>query len=70
MEFQNMTRIIFISALVLSAFVSQSQSYNPYVNQGIVSPAPMLPYEFNGVGTLSFNVGNSGSTPMALVVGD
>ena len=47
-----------------------SNSWNPYVNQGMVSPAPLLPVEFNGTGVLSFNVGNTGSTPLHLQEGE
>jgi len=39
-------------------------SYNPYVNQGTISPSPLLPVEVNGTGLVSFNVGNTGSDPL------
>jgi hypothetical protein len=42
-------------------------SYNPYLIQGIVSPAPMLPAEFNGEGNLIFDVGNTGSSEIVWV---
>ncbi|MBP8261638.1 MAG: hypothetical protein KA118_18465 [Verrucomicrobia bacterium] len=51
-----------------SAGAQEQHSWNPYVNQGIVSPAPLLPVEFNGTGVLSFNVGNTGSDPLPLVL--
>ena len=35
---------------------------NPALSQGIVSPAPMLPAEFNGTGQVSMNFANTGST--------
>jgi large repetitive protein len=57
--------VIGFIALLITGSVS-GQSWNPYVNQGIVSPAPLLPAEFNGTGVLSFNVGNSGSTVLPL----
>jgi hypothetical protein len=61
-------RKIFVSCYLVFASLSvPAQSYNPYVNQGKVTPAPMLPVEFNGEGILSFNVGNSGSNPLPLV---
>jgi hypothetical protein len=46
-----------------------NESYNPYFKQGIVSPAPLLPVEFNGTGTLALDVGNTGSTELCLVDG-
>jgi hypothetical protein len=42
-------------------------SRNPYLIQGFVSPAPMLPAEFNGTGSLIFDVGNTGSDPIIWV---
>jgi uncharacterized repeat protein (TIGR01451 family) len=42
-------------------------SWNPYLIQGFVSPAPMLPAEFNGTGTLTFDVGNTGSSDIVWV---
>jgi uncharacterized repeat protein (TIGR01451 family) len=49
---------------------AQNQSWNPYLNQGTISPAPLLPVEFNGMGVGTFNVGNTGSSILPLVVGD
>lgn len=63
-----MKRIIIASCLVLAAIFANAQSWNPYVNQAITDPAPLLPWEFGGTGVLSFNVGNSGSDPLPLVV--
>ncbi|YCM42163.1 GEVED domain-containing protein [Verrucomicrobiaceae bacterium 227] len=40
---------------------------NPYLIQGFVDPAPMLPAEFNGTGQLIFDVGNTGSDPIVWV---
>ncbi len=62
-----MKRIIIACCLVLVAMFANAQSWNPYVNQAITSPAPLLPWEFGGTGVLSFNVGNSGSDPLTLV---
>ncbi|MBE0639512.1 MAG: DUF11 domain-containing protein, partial [Bacteroidales bacterium] len=62
-----MRRGLFTIIIFISALISNAQSWNPYVNQGIVAPAPLLPAEFNGTGTLSFNVGNTGITPLHLV---
>jgi len=39
-------------------------NYNPFVAQGIISPAPLLPAENNGTGIASFKVGNTGSDPL------
>jgi uncharacterized repeat protein (TIGR01451 family) len=49
---------------------AQNQSWNPYVVQGIISPAPLLPVEFNGMGVGTFNVGNTGGSILPLVVDD
>ncbi len=38
--------------------------YNPYVNQGTISPSPLYPVEANGTGTIAFNFGNTGSDPL------
>jgi len=56
------TFVIYLLALI--SLYSGAQSWNPYVNQGIISPAAMLPKEFNGTGVASFNVGNTGSSPL------
>jgi hypothetical protein len=64
------------SLLVISFLVTAQNpnpnfnSWNPYVNQGMVIPAPLLPVELNGTGVLSFNVGNTGSTPLHLQQGE
>ena len=58
-----------LAFLILPGAVSAQQSnppppggsWNPYLVQGFVSPAPMLPAEFNGTGSLIFDVGNTGS---------
>ena len=68
--------LVLCSLLVLSLLIKAQNpnpyfnSWNPFVNQGIVSPAPLLPVEFNGSGVLSFNVGNTGSTPLHLQAGE
>jgi hypothetical protein len=51
------------------AVFAQSASYNPYLIQGTASPAPMTPAEFHGTGTLTFDVGNTGSSDIILVTG-
>jgi uncharacterized repeat protein (TIGR01451 family) len=50
--------------MIFSGVLLYAQSYNPYVNQGIVTPSPLLPLQFNGTGVCSFNVGNTGSDAM------
>ena len=55
-----MKKLIVLTLFVVSAFGAFAQSWNPFVNQGIVSPAPLLPVEFDGTGELSFKVGNTG----------
>jgi hypothetical protein len=52
---------------VFWAAVMNAQTYNPFVDQGDINPKPLLPWEFNGTGTISFRVGNSGSSPLVLV---
>ena len=61
-----MKKVVFICCMVLSAMLVKAQSWNPYVKQAIVSPAPLLPLEFNGTGVLSFDVGNTGGDPLPL----
>ena len=48
--------------LLWGAGFSGAQSWNPYVSQGIISP--LLPEEFRVPGVATFNVGNSGSSPL------
>ncbi len=64
-----MSRVLLTYLIVFSAWISfgQTNSWNPFVNQGIVSPDPLLPAEFGGTGVLSFNVGNTGSSTLTLV---
>jgi hypothetical protein len=44
-----------------------SGSYNPYLIQGTLTPAPLPPTEFGGGGTLLFDVGNTGSSDLPAV---
>ena len=55
-----------ILACLMVSFISflGAQSWNPYVSQGIISPAPLLPMQVNGAGLISFNVGNTGSSEL------
>ncbi len=63
-----MNRIISFIVLITSFLSLYSQnpdgSYNPYVNQGTISPSPLLPVQVNGTGEVSFNLGNTGSDPL------
>lgn len=61
-----MKKFILILTLILP-LLGLTQNYNPFVAQGIVSPAPLLPVEVGGTGQVSWIVGNSGSDPLALV---
>ena len=40
---------------------------NPYLIEGVVEPAPLLPLEFNGTGNVRFDVGNTGSDDIVWV---
>ena len=62
-----MRRLMFACLLAFASPLAWAGSWNPFVLQGIVSPAPLLPVEFNGTGVLSFNVGNTGSDALPLV---
>ena len=62
-----MKKAIIAINLVLATIMASAQSWNPYVSQAIVTPAPLLPQEFGGTGELSVNVGNTGSSPLTLV---
>jgi len=63
-----MKTISFIIAAAFSFIVVRAQdpggSYNPFVAQGTISPAPLLPLENNGAGVITFKVGNTGSDPL------
>jgi hypothetical protein len=58
-----LTIIMVFSTLFLMA------AGNPYAAQGIVSPAPLLPWQLNGTGIVSFNVGNTSTEALPLVAG-
>lgn len=58
-----MKKVIIVCSIVFLAVFTYAQSWNPYVNQGIVSSV-MLPSEFGGTGEVSFNIGNTGSDPL------
>jgi len=60
-------RLRFVVILLLgcsSVFLAAQNpngNYNPYVNEGVISPSPLWPLEADGKGTISFNIGNTGS---------
>ena len=60
----DMKKFIFACFMLVALSSLNAQSYNPYSNQGVISPSPLLPLEFNGNGVVSFNIGNSGSNPI------
>jgi hypothetical protein len=59
-----MKKILFACTIIFSALMSAAQSWNPYVAQGIISPAPLLTVQLKGTGVASFNIGNTGSSPL------
>ena len=59
-----MKNVILACILVIATTFAGAQSWNLYVNQGKMDPAPLLPLEFNGEGEVSFNIGNTGSDPL------
>ncbi|MEZ5047451.1 MAG: Ig-like domain-containing protein [Chitinophagaceae bacterium] len=63
-----MKKIIVLITALLLPFLEHAQSLNPFVAQGIVTPAPLYDVASNGQGTLSFIVGNSGDNTMPYVV--
>ncbi|MEN8251551.1 MAG: GEVED domain-containing protein, partial [Bacteroidota bacterium] len=62
-----MKKALLLFSLIFVSLFASAQSYNPYVSQGIISPSPLLPAEFNGTGLVSFNIGNTGSNTLPLV---
>ncbi|MFA6058903.1 MAG: T9SS type A sorting domain-containing protein [Taibaiella sp.] len=54
------------SLLLTGSVLSFGQTYNPYVNLSSVNPAPLQPAEENGTGTLTFHIGNSGTSDLYL----
>ena len=62
------TAIILLLGLTPILLVAQNPNgnYNPYLDGGTISPAPLLPSEYGGKGMLSFNIGNKGTDPLKL----
>jgi hypothetical protein len=59
-----MKKTVLIICLLFVCVSANAQSWNPYVSQGVISPSSLLPVEFNGEGEASFNIGNTGSSPL------
>ena len=45
----------------------EDMDLNPFLIEGVVEPAPLLPLEFNGAGNLRFDVGNTGEDDIVWV---
>ncbi len=52
------TLITLLLAIMLKAGIAQN--YNPAVNSGTITPAPLI----TGIGSVQFNVGNTGNDPL------
>jgi hypothetical protein len=64
-----MKRIIITLIIAFTSLLIQAQNFNPFLAQGIVSPSPLSNVISNGIGQVSFLVGNSGDDAMPLVAG-
>jgi hypothetical protein len=62
-----MKKVLLAGIMGFVGLVAGAQKWNPFVRQGLVSPAPLLPVEYDGTGLLSCTMGNSGESPMKLV---
>jgi hypothetical protein len=65
-----MKKLLTAIIMVVSTLGLSAQSWNPYLNQGIIGPGPLVPEEFNGSGQISLRIGNTGGDVLPLVVGD
>ena len=63
-----MKKVILACIIVFSASFVSAGNWKPYVSEGNVSPSSLLPWQLNGSGVVSFNVGNKGSDPLNLVL--
>ena len=59
-----MKQILFSSVLILFALLLFAQSWNPYLSQGIITPAPLQKAGSGGKGLISFYLGNTGSNTL------
>jgi hypothetical protein len=64
-----MKRIITTLIIAFTSLLIQAQNFNPFVAQGVVSPSPLSNVISNGIGQVSFVVGNSGDDSLPKVVG-
>lgn len=64
-----MKKLLLILILALP-FAGYAQNCNPFVAQALVTNSPLPDLQNGGQGTLSFNVGNSGSDPMPVSPGN
>ena len=62
-----MKKVLLACIIVFSASFLMAGNWKPFVTQGIVSPASLLPWQLNGTGVVSFNVGNTGIDPIVLI---
>lgn len=62
-----MIKKILIALFLSMPLWSLAQNMNPFVAQGVVSPAPLDNLASNGTGVVSFLVGNTGDDPLPLV---
>jgi hypothetical protein len=63
-----MKKLLTAALLISGSALSYGQMYNPYVNLSSINPSPLQPAEENGTGTLTFHVGNSGTTELFVPV--
>jgi hypothetical protein len=68
-KYTDMKKLLLTLIMLLPVVLLTAQSWNPYLSQGIISPAPLLPVQLNGTGVISFNIGNSGSSLLYYQVG-
>lgn len=60
-----------IFLVVSQMLIAQTDgNYNPFVNSGSISPAPLLPVQEGGTGVISFSTGNTGNDPLDIFPGE
>ena len=66
--------VILIFFIIISPLILNAQnpfgSYNPFVNAGTITPAPLWPVEANGTGMVSIHLGNTGGNQLHAYPGD
>jgi len=60
-------KILVVTILLFLFPGLKPQEWNPYVAHAAISPAPLIPAEFEGIGEFTFVLGNSGSSVLKLV---